>query len=83
MCLIPDLLCDAVGRCQDPLGSDQSSTAEVLIERVDERHLPTPFARSSVLTTDDSAAAVRPLHAADVLVGHRMLKSRPGAKLRI
>lgn len=62
---------------QDPLSSDQGSTAEVLVEGVDEGHLPAPLARSSVFPADYSAASVGPLHAADVLVGHGVLERRP------
>lgn len=37
---------------QHPLGADQRATAKVLVERIDQRHLPTPFGRVRVFATD-------------------------------
>ena len=62
---------------ENPLSSNESSTAEVLIKRVDQGDVPTPFAGSSILTTHNSAAAVGALDAADVLVGDRVLEGGP------
>lgn len=56
-------------RCrQHPLGADQRAAAQVLVQRVDERHLPTPFGRVRVFSADHSGRP-RPgssLHAAHV-----------------
>lgn len=40
-----NLLGDAMRSCQDPLGSNQSTSAQVLIQRVDQSNLPTIFTR--------------------------------------
>lgn len=42
-------------RCgQHPLGSDQGAAAEVLVQGINQRHLPTPLGRVRVFATDHS-----------------------------
>ncbi len=62
---------------QHPLGSDEGSAAQVLVEGVDEGHLPAPFTGGTVFTSDYPAAPVGALDTAHVLVGDRVLKVRP------
>ena len=65
------LLGDAVSRSEDPLCANESSATEVLVERVDESHLPAPLARGRVLPAHHPAGPVAALHSTDVLVGHQ------------
>ena len=44
-----NLLCDAVGGGEDPLGADQGAAAQVLVEGVDEGHLPAPLPGGGVI----------------------------------
>jgi len=39
-------------RGQHPLGADQGAAAQVLVQRIDQRHLPTPFGRVGVLAAN-------------------------------
>lgn len=50
----PHSLGDAVRGRQHPLGADQRAAAQVLVQRVDERHLPAPFGRVRVFAADHS-----------------------------
>lgn len=63
--------------CQDPLGADQGSTAQILVQRVDQSHLPAPFTRSTVLATDHPSGPVRALDTTHVLVGDGVLQGGP------
>ena len=57
-------------RGEHPLSADQCSSAEVLVQRVDEGHVPAPLPRGGVRATDHSAAPSRmSLHATGVFVG--------------
>lgn len=42
---------------QHPLGADQGTAAQVLVQRVDQRHLPTPFGRVRILAAYHSGGA--------------------------
>lgn len=66
---------DAVGRREHPLSADERSAAQVLVERVDERHLPAPLSREGVLASHDAGfSAGGALQAADVLAPRRGLR---------
>lgn len=40
-----------MGSVEDALDTDESATAEILVERVNERHLSAPLSRISVLAS--------------------------------
>jgi len=50
-------VCDTVSSCEDPLGSDQRPSTQVLIHRVDQCHLPAEFAGQSIGTADHPTSA--------------------------
>lgn len=62
-------LCHAMCCCQHPLGSDKGAAAKVLVQRIDQSHLPTPLVRFRVLSAHDprSPRPGRPFDAAHVL----------------
>lgn len=62
---------------EDPLSADKSASTQVLIKGVDERDLPAPLGRVSVLAPDYPPAAppVRPLHAAHVFTVYGRARS--------
>ena len=68
---------DAMGGRQHPLGADERAAAEVLIERIDQGHLPAPFGGGGVLAADDATRSVGAFDAADVTVGDGMVQSGP------
>merc|ERR1719410_904949 len=70
----PNNVCDTVGSCENPLGSYESPTAEILVERVNQGDLPAPFAGNGVLTTDYTTASVGSFHSADILVGDNVAR---------
>ena len=76
-----NLLRDTVSRSQNPLGSDERSSTKILVQGVDQGHLPAPFAGGSVVAADDTAAPVRAFHAAHVLIGHGVFQSGSGGQL--
>ena len=71
------LLGDAVSSCEDPGLADEGASAQVLVEAVDEGHLPAPLPRRCVLPTHHPPTPVRPLHSAHVLVRHRVHERWP------
>lgn len=73
-----NLLCDAVGSSQHPLCSDQSSPAQILVQRIDERDLPTPFGRFSILASHHSSHSFsnRSFDPADVFIVNRSTRGR-------
>ena len=60
--------------CEDPLGADQGSAAQILVERVDERHLPAPLPGGGVIPAHYAARPVCALHPAHILVGHKAVR---------
>ena len=66
-----DLLGDAVSGSEDPLSANESPATQILVEGVDERHLPAPLPGGGVLPSHHPARPVTALHPADVLVGHQ------------
>jgi len=58
---------------QHPLSADQRSPAEILVQRVDQRHLPTPLGRVRVFAADYSRRPrpSRALYAAHILAVRR------------
>lgn len=66
---------DAMSRRQHPLSADERPAAQVLVERVDERHLPAPLSWEGVLAAHDAGfPAGGALQAADVLAPRRGLR---------
>lgn len=75
-----NILCNAVGSCKDPLCTNESTSAKVLVKGVDESDLPTPFVGVCVGTADYTTVPVIPslytasrgsLHTANVLTINR------------
>ena len=54
---------------QHPLGSDQGTTAQVLVQGVDQSHLPAPFAGRGIGPANYAALSVRALDTANVFIG--------------
>ena len=87
------VLGDAMCGGEDPLSSDEGSSAEVLVEGVDEGHLPAPLGRVRVFAADDArrprggarpGSSGRPFHAADVLAVHwRPRRTRHAHRRRV
>lgn len=71
-------LCDAMGSREDPLGADERGPAQVLVQGVDERHLPAPFGGLTVFAADDSGGSGGPLDTADVLAVDRVSHGTDG-----
>ena len=71
------LLGDTVGCSENPGLANKSSSTKVLVQAVDQRHLPTPLPRGRVLTTNHSTTSVLTLHPANIFVGHRVDERRP------
>lgn len=78
------ILGHTVSCSQDPLGTDQGSAAQVLVQGIDEGHLPTPFAGCCVFAPDDPTGSVGSFDATDVFIGDWVLQSRlDGSDLRL
>ena len=71
------LLGNTVCSGEDPLSADERAAAEVLVQRVDEGHLPAPLPGGAVPASHHPAPSLRTLHAARVLVLHRVDQGRP------
>lgn len=48
-----------MGSCQHPLSANESSTAEVLVQRINQRHLPAPLPILAVFATHHSTLSHR------------------------
>ena len=69
-CFTTYLLCNTVRCSEHPLRANQCSSAEVLVQGVDESHVPAPLSRRGVRATDHATTpARRTLHSADIFVG--------------
>jgi hypothetical protein len=69
-CLLGNTVCS----CEDPLCANERTTTEVLVQWVDQRHLPTPLCWVAILPTHNATLPVpatsRPLHTTHILAVH-------------
>lgn len=67
-------LSNTVCSCEDPLSANQCTTTEVLVQRVDKRHLPAPLGRLTILSSHYTSLSVPatscPLNSAHILAVH-------------
>ena len=67
---------DTMSSSEDPGLADEGAAAEILVEAVDEGHLPAPLPGGSVLPTNYTTTSVLTLHPAHVFVRHRVHERR-------
>ena len=61
---------------ENPLCSNECAATKVLIQGVDQGHVPAPLSRGTVFTTNHSSISISSLDSTDILVCHGVFKCR-------